>query len=65
MAIVGDKLFQEIKDIFELPDEVCCFELRIAVGEVVTVKTEYFPNTNGEDLLKLLKKYTLCKLGKI
>lgn len=59
MAIMGNDLFNEIKDIFDLPDEVKSFELRIAAGEVVTVKTEYYPKIEGKELQKVLNNYTL------
>ena len=61
MAMIGTGIFQEIKDIFDLPDEVRSFELRIAVNEVVTVKTEFYPNVDGKKLMMVLKKYTLDK----
>lgn len=55
MAIMNpnaQELGQKLCDALGLPKNVRWFELRVAVDEAVTVKCEYFPESDGGELLE-------------
>jgi hypothetical protein len=63
MAVLGDKLGSVLIKALGLPENVRWFELRCAVGEIVTVKCEYVPDPpeldENDELITALAEYTL------